>query len=858
MAASISFGRQREKTMFMRRRYLFDIYMREGDAHMRDKKYRKAVESYDAALRLDASNLAAHVGKSHCHLGLGHVKLALADVEGALSIDNVYPPAILQKATIFYTLGNYDMALLFYHRGHKVSPESIQFQEGITRCRRHITETTKGKSMKLTEAGDLTLYVHKKMRKMGGARRQSDTPTGPPLSRHSSAGRAKKKEANPLHRLGRRQPIILSRIKKRANQNRLNKSTNQSRAWGGTVYSEPDERTMREILGELYGDRVYLRDFVRQTDEGESRLDVEINCIAENGLQFLLERVTYWSLRRLPPDPPPSPPLSRKHSRQGSSTQRKLTESPLPRQRSSLWDREVSDLIRVLKEENSRDDSEEEVEGIVGYRPYRKEKKKVRKLYFEFATYRPGSEKGGRKGECSAESGQKKSGQQKKTQHQKEQMPDIEEEEEGDHVLDYLMKELANIVDAFDREDFEECKRRAHVCLQTMSNYTEDDIADKRDVVARIHSILGNTHLELGEYEEAQEHHEKDLSIGEECNIDEPVSRALGNLGRVFVYKKQFHKALGAFARKTKFVERPVERAWLFQEIGDCFLSLSQYGYARDSGRKSLHAAEDAEHQLYQLQACVLIGVAQVKLRLYSDAYVLFERALDLAKLEGDRDSQRMITMALGEVNTRMSEVAKKRGQNRKRSTDSGQGAHATSNVLGNDSRQEAGGKTKTIISTLLDDSREEEIQQTEKMDPTRADDREEEKTQTIKTDRTPADDREEEWDQAKRVYPATDDSRVEANNPQPEDTQKGQQSMVKVQEHPDDTQEDFPREERTGGAVVKVEESDTEAGDHQGTSVGEDDSDVTETDSETESDSTTVRGDNDNDTYQGERRSRA
>ncbi|XP_046329550.2 outer dynein arm-docking complex subunit 4-like isoform X2 [Haliotis rufescens] len=795
MAASISFGRQREKTMFMRRRYLFDIYMREGDAHMRDKKYRKAVESYDAALRLDASNLAAHVGKSHCHLRLGHVKLALADVEGALSIDNVYPPAILQKATIFYTLGNYDMALLFYHRGHKVSPESTQFQEGITRCRRHITETTKGTSMKLTEAGDLTLYVHKKMRKMGGARRQSDTPTGPPLSRHSSAGRAKKKEANPLHRL----------------------------------------------------------------DEGESRIDVEINCIAENGLQFLLERVTYWSLRRLPPDPPPSPPLSRKHSRQGSSTQRKLTESPLPRQKSSLWDREVSDLIRVLKEENSRDDSEEEVEGIVGYRPYRKEKKKVRKLHFEFATYRPGSEMGGRKGESSAESGQKKSGQQKNTQHQKEQMPDIEEEEEGDHVLDYLMKELADIVDAFDREDFEECKRRAHVCLQTMSNYTEDDIADKRDVVARVHSILGNTHLELGEYEEAQEHHEKDLSIGEECNIDEPVSRALGNLGRVFVYKKQFHKALGAFARKTKLVERPVERAWLFHEIGDCFLSLSQYGYARDSGRKSLHAAEEAEHQLYQLQACVLIGVAQVKLRVYSDAYVLFERALDLAKLEGDRDSQRMITQALGEVNTRMSEVAKKRGQNRKGSTDSGQSAHATSNVLGNDSREEAGGNTKMISPALLDDSREEETQQTEKMDPTRADDREEEKAQTKKTDRTPADDREEERDQMKTVYPTpTDDTRVEANNPQPEDTQEGQQSLVKVQEHPDDTQEDLPREVTTGGAVVNVAESDTEAGDHQGTSVGEDDSDVTETDSETASDSTTVRGDNDNDTYQGERRSRA
>ncbi len=65
------------------------------------------------------------------------------------------------------------------------------------------------------------------------------------------------------------------------------------------------------------------------------------------------------------------------------------------------------------------------------------------------------------------------------------------------------------------------------------------------------------------------------------------------------------------FARKTKLVQRPEETAWLFHEIGDCFLSLGQYGYGRDAGRKSLEAAQDAQHRMYQLQACVLIGVAQ-------------------------------------------------------------------------------------------------------------------------------------------------------------------------------------------------------------------------------------------------------
>jgi len=54
-----------------------------------------------------------------------------------------------------------------------------------------------------------------------------------------------------------------------------------------------------------------------------------------------------------------------------------------------------------------------------------------------------------------------------------------------------------------------------------------------------------------------------------------------------------------------------IETAWLYHEIGNCFLVLSQYEYAKEAARRSIEAAEEALEWSYQLQSCVLLGVAE-------------------------------------------------------------------------------------------------------------------------------------------------------------------------------------------------------------------------------------------------------
>lgn len=54
-----------------------------------------------------------------------------------------------------------------------------------------------------------------------------------------------------------------------------------------------------------------------------------------------------------------------------------------------------------------------------------------------------------------------------------------------------------------------------------------------------------------------------------------------------------------------------LETAWLYHEIGNCFLILKQFEFAREAARRSLEAAEEVVEWSYQLQSSVLLGVAE-------------------------------------------------------------------------------------------------------------------------------------------------------------------------------------------------------------------------------------------------------
>lgn len=56
-----------------------------------------------------------------------------------------------------------------------------------------------------------------------------------------------------------------------------------------------------------------------------------------------------------------------------------------------------------------------------------------------------------------------------------------------------------------------------------------------------------------------------------------------------------------------------LESTWLYHEIGRCYLEIGQFETAKENGEKSKVAAEEAEDQMWQLQASVLVAQSEGK-----------------------------------------------------------------------------------------------------------------------------------------------------------------------------------------------------------------------------------------------------
>lgn len=68
---------------------------------------------------------------------------------------------------------------------------------------------------------------------------------------------------------------------------------------------------------------------------------------------------------------------------------------------------------------------------------------------------------------------------------------------------------------------------------------------------------------------------------------------------------------MSSWEEKIPLVQGGLERAWLFHEIGRCYLELKRFTKARDYGIHSLSAANDIGDEKWQLNASVLVAQAE-------------------------------------------------------------------------------------------------------------------------------------------------------------------------------------------------------------------------------------------------------
>ncbi|KFW69179.1 Tetratricopeptide repeat protein 25, partial [Pygoscelis adeliae] len=457
------------------------------------------------ALKLRAGDKHCLVARSKCYLKLGDTENALKDAEASLQNDKTFSKGLYQKAETLYTMGDFEFALVFYHRGNRLRPELQKFTLGIEKSQEAIVNCIGSpSSVKLENKEDLCF-----------------------ISRQAES--------------------------KKANQKLQNKVTKDQK-WTRKQQPVRNPKTERQLLGELYADKVYLEKLLKDEDlmESSTKQGIKVADLVLSGISYLDTRSEFWQQQK--------PIYAR------------VRERKLRQQR---WIRD-----------------------------------KKRKP---------------------AEVGR------------------------------YIVKSMEDIDMLLTGDSPEESCKKAERVLKRIQGWSDEEVPNKNELIGNLHSCIGNAQLEMGQMEAALQSHKMDLEFARQNDLRDAVSRALGNVGRVYARIGKFQQAIDTWEEKIPMAKSSLEKTWLFHEIGRCYLELNEAGAAQNYGQKSLQSADEEGDAEWQLHATVLVAQAQVKLKDYWSAIMNFEKALEKAKLIHNEAAQKAIIIALDDVSKSFIEELNKR-----------------------------------------------------------------------------------------------------------------------------------------------------------------------------------------------------
>eukprot|EP01137_Pigoraptor_chileana_P005691 Opistho-2@49090 len=244
----------------------FATYAAEGETLAKQGEYRKAIDAFTKALDLRPEEKICLVARSRCHLHLGDANAALTDAEAALKIDRDYNKGLYQKAEALYAKGDFEMALVFYHRGHKLRPELDEFRLGIQKAREAIgnsigNPSTRILTTKVGSDGAAESTANRAASQLAKADANKPRPGAPAATALASPGKAT--------------------------------SAGTDRAKQPAARTKQGDQTIKQLLGELYEDREYLEELMLD-EEFVKRSSENMYDLVSGGISYLDTRTEFW------------------------------------------------------------------------------------------------------------------------------------------------------------------------------------------------------------------------------------------------------------------------------------------------------------------------------------------------------------------------------------------------------------------------------------------------------------------------------------------------------------------------------------------------------------------------------------
>ncbi|KAJ3086050.1 Tetratricopeptide repeat protein 25 [Quaeritorhiza haematococci] len=502
----------------------FQSYAAEGDLLAKQGDYRKAIEAYTKALNMRPSEKNVLVSRSKCHLQLGDTNAALEDAKESLKEDPGFFKGVFQKAEALYAQGDFEMALVLYHRGNKLRPELDEFRLGIQKAREAIDNSignprdyhfqapahlrsvapsstnggTVGSVPSTSNVNTLSLNSS-----TTGSSGYAPSVLGLPTTAAAAATAGGSKSV---------QPIGLGAGVAGASgaTGAAGVGVGSARAGGkdgGT------DRTVKQLLGELYADKVYLEQLLNDRDFITHPND-DIHSLVSEALRYLDMRTEFWRQQK---------PIYARRKEHSHVQARNIAA----RNR------------RMIKEKGAAFKEREEVQ---------REKMTFPKAAGGSAVVLARMDWRGKGGAVEEE-------KQEGEVQQKGAML-IHQPRRGRPASASKIKmvnaAMRNINTAFNNGNLDDALRLAQSLLYRVMEISEP--LYRYRITADTLDILGNVYLEAKNLSLALQHFKKELNLSRERNISTTHHRALGNMARVYVKVHKYRDAANCFEEKLRLL----------------------------------------------------------------------------------------------------------------------------------------------------------------------------------------------------------------------------------------------------------------------------------------------------------------
>ncbi|KAJ3167003.1 Tetratricopeptide repeat protein 25 [Geranomyces variabilis] len=258
----------------------FQILAAEGDLLAQRGSWAAAIEAYTRALAIRPADKHCLVSRSRCHINSGNGVPALRDAELSLKEDPEFFKGVYQKAEALYAIGDFETALVFYHRGNRLRPELDEFRTGIQKAREAIENG-------IGNPKDTRITVPQNLRRqLAAAAAVEQEAASDPSTRKANAGKD-----GDVRTTGR-MAFAVSGPGAGGGGGAGGDSKSIASAPTATAgFLTPALES--KLLGELYEDKMYLEELLSDRDFTECP-DEQVMSLVADGIRYLGTRIDFW------------------------------------------------------------------------------------------------------------------------------------------------------------------------------------------------------------------------------------------------------------------------------------------------------------------------------------------------------------------------------------------------------------------------------------------------------------------------------------------------------------------------------------------------------------------------------------